>query len=573
MGLLAAQRRAAGGLRRDRAAHRAARCSTSRLFRMPGLHRRADRGLRAARVDVLDVPLPRRSTCRTSSATRRSRRACASCRSRCCRSSSRRWPGKLAERLPVRGFLGGGLIAGRHRPAADGRDRARRRLDDAAARLHRRRASASACVNPPLATAAIGVVEPRRSGAAVGHQQHLPAGRHRHRHRRRSARSSRRASRRSSATRWRGAAAARRRGPARRGGRRRGHPGGGAGRAARRARRRGPSRRARVHSTSLNSRRSLIVAALAVVAFRGFAQAVAASVARLATSSTGSRDLHRGRDGRLRGCIMRPCRSQIGPAFVRRCLAEPAADRAQKGMFWHIASPSSRATAPGPSSRRRPGACSRPPASSSTGTSRTPASTSTSRRATRCPTARSTRSASAASRIKGPTTTPVGSGHRSINVALRKEFDLYACIRPCKAYEGVRTRFPETDIVIVRENTEDLYAGIEFEKGSEEVGEAARLPRRRARLADPRGRRASRSSRSPCSARSGSSSRPSSTREENGREQGHRRAQGQHHEVLRRPVPRGRAPGGRAPSRTSSSRTGSSTTSATSSCRGPRSTT
>ena len=71
--------------------------------------------------------------------------------------------------------------------------------------------------------------------------------------------------------------------------------------------------------------------------------------------------------------------------------------------------------------------------------------------------------------IKGPTTTPVGSGFRSINVALRKEFDLYACIRPCKAYEGVRTRFPDTDIVIVRENTEDLYAGIEFEQGSEEV--------------------------------------------------------------------------------------------------------
>src|SRR5215204_6895905 len=71
--------------------------------------------------------------------------------------------------------------------------------------------------------------------------------------------------------------------------------------------------------------------------------------------------------------------------------------------------------------------------------------------------------------IKGPTTTPVGSGHRSINVALRKEFDLYACIRPCKAYEGVRTRFPETDVVIVRENTEDLYAGIEFEKGSDQA--------------------------------------------------------------------------------------------------------
>ncbi|MGI8920676.1 MAG: isocitrate/isopropylmalate dehydrogenase family protein [Solirubrobacteraceae bacterium] len=69
--------------------------------------------------------------------------------------------------------------------------------------------------------------------------------------------------------------------------------------------------------------------------------------------------------------------------------------------------------------------------------------------------------------IKGPTTTPVGSGFRSVNVLLRKELDLYACIRPCKAYAGVRTRFPETDIVIVRENTEDLYAGIEFERGSE----------------------------------------------------------------------------------------------------------
>ncbi|HEV7807077.1 MAG TPA: isocitrate/isopropylmalate family dehydrogenase [Solirubrobacteraceae bacterium] len=68
--------------------------------------------------------------------------------------------------------------------------------------------------------------------------------------------------------------------------------------------------------------------------------------------------------------------------------------------------------------------------------------------------------------IKGPTTTPVGSGFRSVNVLLRKELDLYACIRPCKSYEGVRTRFPETDLVIVRENTEDLYAGIEFERGT-----------------------------------------------------------------------------------------------------------
>src|SRR5919201_359959 len=76
---------------------------------------------------------------------------------------------------------------------------------------------------------------------------------------------------------------------------------------------------------------------------------------------------------------------------------------------------------------------------------------------------------------KGPTTTPGGSGHRWINVALRKEFDLYCCIRPCKAYDGVRTRFPETDIVIVRENTEELYARIEFEKGTDEVEKLRRF--------------------------------------------------------------------------------------------------
>ena len=69
--------------------------------------------------------------------------------------------------------------------------------------------------------------------------------------------------------------------------------------------------------------------------------------------------------------------------------------------------------------------------------------------------------------IKGPITTPVGSGFRSINVALRKELDLYACLRPCKAYEGVRTRFPETDVVVVRENHEDLYAGVEYELGDD----------------------------------------------------------------------------------------------------------
>src|SRR5262245_4005109 len=70
--------------------------------------------------------------------------------------------------------------------------------------------------------------------------------------------------------------------------------------------------------------------------------------------------------------------------------------------------------------------------------------------------------------IKAPVTTPVGTGFRSVNVALRKEFDLYACLRPCKSYDGVRSRYRDIDLVIVRENTEDLYAGIEFEKGTPE---------------------------------------------------------------------------------------------------------
>ncbi len=68
--------------------------------------------------------------------------------------------------------------------------------------------------------------------------------------------------------------------------------------------------------------------------------------------------------------------------------------------------------------------------------------------------------------IKGPVTTPVGSGFRSVNVAMRKELDLYACVRPCKSYPGAPTRYRDVDIVVVRENTEDLYAGIEFEKGT-----------------------------------------------------------------------------------------------------------
>jgi isocitrate dehydrogenase (NAD+) len=71
--------------------------------------------------------------------------------------------------------------------------------------------------------------------------------------------------------------------------------------------------------------------------------------------------------------------------------------------------------------------------------------------------------------IKGPITTPIGTGFRSVNVALRKELDLYMCLRPCKSYKGVRSRYENIDLVIVRENHEDLYAGIEFEQGSPEA--------------------------------------------------------------------------------------------------------
>jgi isocitrate dehydrogenase (NAD+) len=69
--------------------------------------------------------------------------------------------------------------------------------------------------------------------------------------------------------------------------------------------------------------------------------------------------------------------------------------------------------------------------------------------------------------LKGPITTPIGTGFRSVNVALRHELELYACLRPCKSYPGVRSRYENVDLVVVRENTEDLYAGIEYEAGSE----------------------------------------------------------------------------------------------------------
>jgi len=76
--------------------------------------------------------------------------------------------------------------------------------------------------------------------------------------------------------------------------------------------------------------------------------------------------------------------------------------------------------------------------------------------------------------IKGPITTPVGTGFRSVNVALRKELDLYACLRPAKTMKGARSRFEDVDLVVVRENTEDLYAGIEHMVG-EDAAESIKI--------------------------------------------------------------------------------------------------
>ncbi|MGB9612757.1 MAG: isocitrate/isopropylmalate dehydrogenase family protein [Candidatus Margulisiibacteriota bacterium] len=73
--------------------------------------------------------------------------------------------------------------------------------------------------------------------------------------------------------------------------------------------------------------------------------------------------------------------------------------------------------------------------------------------------------------LKGPITTPIGGGFRSVNVAIRQQLDLYACLRPCKSYPGVRSKYENIDLVVVRENTEDLYAGVELEVNKPETKE------------------------------------------------------------------------------------------------------
>ncbi len=66
--------------------------------------------------------------------------------------------------------------------------------------------------------------------------------------------------------------------------------------------------------------------------------------------------------------------------------------------------------------------------------------------------------------LKGPTTTPVGKGHRSINVQIRKKLDLYVNVRPCRTIKGVDTRFKNVDLIVVRENIEDTYGGVEYKQ-------------------------------------------------------------------------------------------------------------
>ncbi|MBI4708529.1 MAG: isocitrate/isopropylmalate dehydrogenase family protein [Candidatus Omnitrophica bacterium] len=71
--------------------------------------------------------------------------------------------------------------------------------------------------------------------------------------------------------------------------------------------------------------------------------------------------------------------------------------------------------------------------------------------------------------LKGPIVTPIGEGFRSVNVAIRHELDLFACVRPAKTYPGVKSYYKDIDLVIIRENSEDLYAGIEFEQGKDDT--------------------------------------------------------------------------------------------------------
>ena len=148
--------------------------------------------------------------------------------------------------------------------------------------------------------------------------------------------------------------------------------------------------------------------------------------------------------------------------------------------------------------------------------------------------------------IKGPLTTPIGGGIRSLNVALRQVLDLYVCLRPVRYFKGVPSpvKHPEkVDMVIFRENTEDIYAGIEFESRQPEAQQVfgpacRRIPEGLREDPLPRDRRASASSRSRARARERLVRAAIRYALDTKRQERHPGAQGQHHEVHRGRLPR-----------------------------------
>jgi isocitrate dehydrogenase (NAD+) len=83
--------------------------------------------------------------------------------------------------------------------------------------------------------------------------------------------------------------------------------------------------------------------------------------------------------------------------------------------------------------------------------------------------------------LKGPITTPIGTGFRSVNVAIRKELDLFSCLRPCKTYAGVKSKYNDINLTVVRENTEDLYAGVEYKQDSAEANKIIEISQNKIR--------------------------------------------------------------------------------------------
>ena len=145
--------------------------------------------------------------------------------------------------------------------------------------------------------------------------------------------------------------------------------------------------------------------------------------------------------------------------------------------------------------------------------------------------------------LKGPVETPVTSGMRSVNLALRRELELFACVRPCRLYPGVPAYYDAVDLIVVRENIEDMYTGIEFEEGTaattELIGFVAETSGRRCAPTPASPSRRSRSSGANASCGSRSTWRSS------GGDRRHGRSQGEHHEVHRWAVPGGRPARGR----------------------------